>query len=93
MKDDNGKVVSASKGFTINNSVLKITSFTIDKTSPQNLGSTITLNAKATGGSGTIKYKFYVKQEILIQRFKIIQQVVVQNGHRVKVVIIQYMYK
>ena len=62
VKDDNGKVVSASKGFTINNSVLKITSFTIDKTSPQNLGSTITLNAKATGGSGTIKYKFYVKQ-------------------------------
>ena len=62
VKDNSGEKVSASKDFTVNNSILKITSFTTDKTSPQNLGSTITLNAKATGGSGTIKYKFYAKQ-------------------------------
>ena len=40
---------------------INVSSFTADKKSPQASGTQVTLTAKATGGSGTLQYKFLIK--------------------------------
>ena len=58
--DNSGKVISETMNYDIKlgGEVLKITSFTTNVASPQEVGKAITLSASATG-SGTVRYHFY----------------------------------
>ena len=62
VKDSNGKVERKSMSYTVKEETKApvISSFTASKQSPQVSGTQVTLIAKATG-SGTLKYKFLIK--------------------------------
>ena len=59
VKDSKGTVQTKTLNYTINNLPLTINSFTSDKASPQVQGTSIKLTAKASGGNGTLQYKYY----------------------------------
>jgi hypothetical protein len=50
---------ASSGSFTIVSTPVTITSFTANRTFPASTGTAITWTAQATGGSGTLEYKFY----------------------------------
>ena len=62
VKDKDGKIVSKSINYKVNAGPLKINSITIDKNSPQSVGTAINIIANATGGSGVLKYRFTIKE-------------------------------
>lgn len=61
--DENGVAVSCSKEYTVEGEAaedpLEIVSFDADKVSPQTVGTSVKLTAKAEGGTGALKYRFY----------------------------------
>ena len=59
VKDSNGTEQTKTLNYTITNLPLTINSFTTDKASPQVQGTSIKLIANATGGTGTLQYKYY----------------------------------
>ena len=58
VKDSRGKIVTKSINYTIKAKPLEINSFTTDKSSPQYKGSSIKMTASASGGEGTLQYRF-----------------------------------
>ena len=58
VKDSRGKIVTKSVNYTIKAKPLEINSFTTDKSSPQYKGSSIKMTASASGGEGTLQYRF-----------------------------------
>ena len=64
VKDSTGKVVSDMLNFTVIDNVvtpLSITNFTTNKGTTATKGTTVTLSAKAAGGSGSYQYAFKVQ--------------------------------
>lgn len=59
VKDSNGKVTRETMSYTVVDK-LAISSFTADKSSPQAVGTEVTLTTKISGGVGTIQYKYYM---------------------------------
>ncbi|MGM9977195.1 MAG: leucine-rich repeat protein [Clostridium sp.] len=60
VKDGSGKIVRKNMSFVFKNqNSLEISSFTVDKASPQEVGTEIKLTARATGVTGTANYKYY----------------------------------
>lgn len=63
--DEEGHEVTVEKNYTISGKIIdpekeiKISSFTADKKSPQAQGTSIRFTAKAEGGEGSLKYRFY----------------------------------
>ena len=64
VKDSNGNVKEESFDFEVKEvfKELQIKSITLDK-SQGNLGEAVTISAEAEGGSGTLNYKFYYKED------------------------------
>ena len=57
-KDSSGTTVRKNIVFEFKD-VLKLSSFTADKTSPQKVGTTVKFTTKVSGADGTVKYKYY----------------------------------
>ncbi len=60
VKDTNGQVTRKSMSYTVKAVPPTVSSFTVDKKSPQASGTQVKLTAKATG-TGTLQYKFLIK--------------------------------
>ncbi|MDY4078870.1 MAG: CAP domain-containing protein, partial [Clostridium sp.] len=60
VKDSKGNIVTKSVNYIIKAKPLEINSFTTDKVSPQYKGSSIKVTANASGGEGTLQYRFRV---------------------------------
>ena len=58
VKDSSGTTVRKNIVFEFKD-VLKLSSFTADKTSPQKVGTAVKFTTKVSGASGTVKYKYY----------------------------------
>ncbi len=73
VKDSTGKIVRKSMKYIIKEQPLKIDSFTTDKISPQEIGTSIKLTVQASGGKGKLQYKFRVGDKdgnyLVIQKF------------------------
>lgn len=68
VKDSEGATATKTVSYTIKDKPVeevKITSFTSNLASPQKVNTAIKLTTKATGGNGTLKYKFTVNNNVL----------------------------
>ncbi|MGM9979304.1 MAG: leucine-rich repeat protein [Clostridium sp.] len=59
VKDSKGTIVRGNMNFTFTNPLLSISSITTDKKSPQYTKTALKLTTQASGGIGTLQYKYY----------------------------------
>lgn len=80
IKDSHGNISKKTMSYCIKSTTVKISNFIADKLSPQKVGSKITLTLLATGGEGTLKYKFIVKDlkgnEVVLQDYSTSNKVI-----------------